>query len=166
MKWIVLLTFFVTGCASMGGPGSIKTYDSKADGIKHYSVEPGWVGPFKVGLHKTSDMPTEDVYLDVATRSNAPDPTNGLTINIDGDKKTFSSVDMISDIDQYSFFHKRYKIDMATLRRMVSGKSVWIKVSHVGQTYSEGEFSKTGFTTAKDGFMKFLAELDKPIASK
>lgn len=165
MKWIVLFSLMLTACASM--PGGVKQYESKTDGAKHLYMEPGWVGSdMKVGLHYTSAMPNE-IQMEVAVRLKAVNPQNGLTINIDGQKSTFSSIDTISDVDQYHFFHKRFIVSREYLGKMLAGKSVWMRVNHVGQTYSEGEFSKSGMSTANDGFKKFLIELDKTtVASK
>lgn len=147
----------MVACASM--PGAVKLYESKTDDIKHLEMEPGWVGPIKVGLHKTNK--SDVVYLDVYVRGATVATKDGLTINIDGQKQTFSSVDDLSDLDQNSFFHKRFVVKPDLVKRMVDGKSVWIKANHNGQTYEEGDFSKGGPTTARDGFIKFLSELDK-----
>jgi hypothetical protein len=157
---LVLLALTLVGCANM--PGAVKQYESKTDGAKHIYMEPGWVGSkMKVGLHRTSDMPKGEVNMIVAVYLNAPDPKNGLTINIDGEKTTFSAIDQLSDVDENHFFHKRYTVKEDFLRKMVAGKSVWMRVNHIGQTYSEGEFSRTGISTGKDGFVKFLNEVSK-----
>lgn len=160
MKWLILALLTLTGCATM--PGGVTQYESKAEGIKHLYMEPGWVGAgIKLGLHRTTEMPKDEVYFVVLTKLKAAQVKDGLIVNIDGEKTTFSAVDQISDIAEHGFLEKRFKVSSEFIKKMVAGKSVWVRVNHIGNSYYEGEFSKSGYTTAKDGFVKYLTELEK-----
>lgn len=158
---VVVLFTLLTSCITL--PAQITTYESKTDNEKHVQMEPAFlVGSWtiKLALHKVSSMPEDSVTLTVLLNTHAPATKDGLVINIDGKKSTFSSIDDISDIDQHGFFRKRYLMKMSYIREMVAGKSVWMKISTVGQTYAEGEFSKDQASTAKRGFINFLAQID------
>lgn len=159
--WFILTIFWLTGCMTM--PADVKTYESKTDNTKHIQMEPGWLSgsmTTRLGLHRTSVMPPDDVIIVVAVKEAAAATKDGLTINVDGEKSTYSAIDDLSDIDEHGFFHKRFPVKLDLVKKMVAGKAVWVKIWHVGQTYSEGEFSKDDSMSAKRGFIKFLAAME------
>jgi hypothetical protein len=161
---LILMCILLTGCASM--PGYVSTYESKTDGTKHIDVAPGFIkmgftSDIKLGLSWSSEMKPGDIFLVTATTSPV-DPRNGLTINIDGVKATYSAIDTFSDLEQ-GFFRKRFPLKLELIRAMVAGKTVYIKVSYIGQTYGEGEFSFEQISYAKNAFKDFLTEYDKTV---
>jgi hypothetical protein len=140
-------------------PGGVTNYEGKTDGVSHMELEPGWLNfTTKLGLHKSSTMPKDEATLIVAVKGATASTKDGVTINVDGKKTVLSAIDDLSDMDSNGFFRKRYPIKVALIREMVNGKSVWVKINHTGQTYSEGEFSKGGSMSAKTGFTEFLAK--------
>lgn len=174
MKTNVLSLFIISltlsGCAtpaSMGVamPGEIKIYESKTDGTKHLEMEPGVIGDdygaIKLGLHKSSDTPKDEAILIVATYMSAVDHKKGITINIDGERTSFTAIDALSNRGPYNYLYKRFPVKLSYIKKMIEGNQVWVKVSLISKTYTEGEFSKPGKMTAKPGFSKFLAEADR-----
>lgn len=164
-KLILIGMMGLTGCATLfpGMPGEVATYESKTDNSKQVSMKPGFLPGYsgiKLGLFKTSNMKPDEVYIEVATSGDIPATKDGLTINIDGTKTVYSSIDTLTDIGSDHYFVKRYPATMDLVRQMVAGKSVWVKVNYNGQSMSEGEFSIDQMSSAKRGFTKFLVEVD------
>jgi hypothetical protein len=160
MRLFLLGFLFLTGCITM--PSEVRTYESKADNTRHVDLEPGWLAKtmdLKMGLHRSSDMAPGTVTMVVMVRGNAVNTRDGLVINIDGKRTVLSAMDDLSDFNE-GFFRKRFEVKMDLVRQMVAGKSVWVRVNHVGQTYEEGEFSQDNVGGAKRGFIKFLAQSD------
>lgn len=167
MKYALLAIAALTlsSCATM--PGGVRVEESKVDGTREISLEPGWLynSQIKVGLHQNTKMKPDEVLMEIQLSSaEGIEQKDSLVINIDGDIKKFSAADSKTHFTTYAdnvWSSRRYMVDVAFVKKMLEGKSVWMKVNTRGPVYIEGEFSKGGFTTAKDGFPKFLAELEK-----
>lgn len=157
---LLLITSFLTACASM--PGEVTTLESKVEGTTETSVNPGWLPDslIKLGAVKDSKMKANEALLIVDTKVDTIQTKDGLVINIDGQKTTFSSIDRLSDFKD-GFFRKRFLVTTDYLKKMVDGKSVWVRINGNGQNAVEGEFSKDGMTTARPGFKKFLTAIGK-----
>jgi hypothetical protein len=157
---ILLLIFglALTGCISM--PGDLTTTESKVEGSTEVAVIPGWLpnSLIKLGVYHDSKMKPDQAVLEVQTSIDTIQSKEGLVINIDGEKTTLSSFDTLSDLNQ-GFFTKRFLVKLDLMKKMVDGKSVWVRVNGNGQNAIEGEFSRDGTTTARPGFRKFLAAL-------
>lgn len=146
-------------------PGGLHYTESKVDGIKELSVDPGWLYNVwvKMGLHKNSKMQKDEAILSVCIYSDTIGLNESLTISIDKENTSFKSIDTTSlietDSNHRSCFKKRYYVKLSYIQKMVSGKNVWVKVTTNNGTYVEGEFTD-GMTTAKRGFTKFLSQVD------
>lgn len=153
---------FVISCASM--PGDVSYSESKTDGVKELSVDPGWLkGAYvKLGVYKTSKMDKDKATI-VVLSNNTIGFDDSLLINIDGEKTAFKSFDKISlmekDIADKIWFKKRYDVNLSFLQKMLSGKDVWIKLTGQNGTYAEGEF-KDEPMSARRGVAKFLLQVN------
>lgn len=160
--YIIGITCLLTlGCVPSGTtlPGEIKFYKSKTDNIAHVEAEPGWVDlKFRMGLHWTSSLSGNTVILTLLTKNTV----DSLTINIDGIVYNISPIDKLSDVNQYNEFAKRFLVKTKMIRDMVVAKEVWVKVSFIGQSYVEGDFTKDVPYNAKSGFVKFIKKIDEP----
>jgi hypothetical protein len=141
-------------------PGGLSTTESKVEGTTEISVIPGWIpgSDMKLGVYRNNKMNKDEAVLVVQTKLMTVQSKDGLSISIDGVKSNFSSEDQLSDLSE-GYFSKRFTVKIDYIRRMVSGKSVWVRVNGNGSTYAEGEFSREGYTTAKPGFKKFLEKI-------
>jgi hypothetical protein len=163
MKKLLLLSLLVSACGSIPSPGDVAFYESKVDNKKTLDMLPGWIyaTEMKLSLLKTNDMPKESVILYVETKLQTIAEKDSLIINIDGNKQTFSSRDKLSEPIGDGYFRKSFVMKTDYVKKMVAGKSVWIRVLGNGSTYMEGEFSKEVPTTAVVGFKSFISQLDK-----
>ena len=150
----------ITACGTM--PGGVSKDVSNTDGTSTVSVEPGFLsdGLIKVGVFRSSKMDPNQAVLKVMLKGMAIGLNKSLKINIDGQTREFESLDIIAPLDAttHQFFVKRYAVDMDYVRKMVEGKSVWIKVTTIDGKYMEGEFSKDNPSAARPGFRDFLAQ--------
>lgn len=159
---IAMLSAFLVSCVSM--PGDVSYTESKTDGTKQISVDPGWLKDayIRLGVYKTSKMDKDSAVI-IVYSDNTIGFDDSLFINVDGEKTAFKSLDKISlletDATNKRWFKKRYDVKLKLLQKMISGKNVWVKLSSQNGNYVEGEFSD-GPTTARRGFAKFLAQID------
>lgn len=167
MKHLLLMfaLLALSSCATM--PGGVRVSESKVDGAQEVSLEPGWLynSQIKVGLHHSSKMKPNEVLMEIQLSSaEGIESKDSLVVNIDGEIRKFSAADSKTNFQTYAdnvWSSRQYLVDVDYVKKMLAGKSVWMKVNTRGPVYLEGEFSKGGFTTAKDGFPKFLAEVEK-----
>lgn len=162
--FIILATMFTSGCLMAGMPGDLTVAESKVEGTKELSVSPGWLPGswIKMGVYRNTKMLPDEAILVLEVQSMTIMSKDGLTINIDGEKTNFSSIDALSDMHQ-GFFSKRFPVKLDYLKKIVAGKSVWVRINGNGSQYSEGEFSKDGLTTARPGFKKFLEKYNEGV---
>jgi hypothetical protein len=168
MRGLLLIALVsLIGCASMGPytPGELKIYQSETDNVTHIEVKPGWVSnhKFALGLHQTSAMKPKEVYLITSTDS---ETVQKVTINVDGKTTELRPIDRLSDMDEYRRFQKRFITTTDLIKSMVEGKRVLVKLDHTGQTYSEGEFTSNVSYSAKEGFTKFLNQIQQRSLSQ
>lgn len=175
MKKVIISIIPVIFSSCMTLPGDISVQESKTSGVKTLVAEPAWVkenymsaSGFKLGLNKSSNMPKDDVYLNIVMPYiENIDSKNGVTINIDGEKLYLSSPDLLTghSVDSSAGYvtsesTKSFKVSVSLIKRMVEGKRVWISVS-MGKTYQEAEFSRDEALGAKRSFVKFLSNVNK-----
>ena len=164
----VLLSIVLTGCL-MPMPGDTSTTVSKFDNTKQVSVEPGLIyngmlsSSIKLGAHWNSKMGDEAV-LHVIYQF--VDSINGISFNIDGEIVSLTPIDALTSFEPgyYSGYYssgatsaQRFNVKLEFLQRLVSAKKVMVKVD-LSKTFAEGEL-RDGFTMAKPGFVKFLAQV-------
>src|ERR1044072_7426018 len=94
---ITIVTLVLSGCATMSGsmPGDLTTSESKVEGSSEVSVIPGWLAgsDMKLGIYRNTSMESGTAILVVQTKGLTASSREGLTVNIDGEKTTFSAID-------------------------------------------------------------------------
>lgn len=169
-KLVFLFVLLFSGCAAMT-PGGISVKKSDFDGSTEVVMTPAYVckeGTFgscmiKLGLHRTSRMPADDVVMTVMIGSlehfSADD---GVQFNIDGEIVTLSSPDRevkfevnsnTAYIDTWAY--RTYIVKKDFIKKLLDGTRVAMKVS-TNKGYYEGVFSSDKPTTAKGPFGDFL----------
>jgi hypothetical protein len=94
---------------------------------------------------------------------------NSLHFNIDGEIKSFKSIDQLTSIDYESGVYsttyvsgqnissKRYVISKAFIRKILNSSSVKIKLD-LTKSYVEGVFTDTTSSSAYGAFKEFIAK--------
>lgn len=115
-------------------------------------------------LFKNSKMPKDSVVLEARVMGlHTFADGESLLFNIDGDIIGLESIDAVPDwevnygeyigniyVPGYDFSSKRYVITKGLIKKLIDGRSVWVKI-RLSKTYVEGEFSRN---EAKDADMK------------
>ena len=160
----------MSGLAGVEWPGNIKENVSKFDNSTELTMEPAWVrdeskgimdttNAFKLGLFKSSKMQSDDVIMTVIIDgAHAFSQNTSLQINIDGEITSLVSIDTLTEFEHIGYINiessKRYLVKKDLIKKMIDGKSVWIKISLL-KTYLEGNFSTDNMTSARPAFKKF-----------
>lgn len=174
----LLALHLLTGC--VGTPGHVSKTKSTFDNSTEIRVEPAWVidgmnGGFKLGLHYNSAMPASNVVMTAVVKG-AESIADGesLKFNINGVITSLTSIDQTTDI-QYnpglynsvaaipgsSWSSKRYRADIAFIRRLVESETVTARLE-LSRGYAEGKFSTDAPTTARPAFRRFLKVMENP----
>ena len=173
---IFILLVFISGCASMGMPGSITETVSQFDNTKEITMEPAWLyggsGAIKIGLYKKSKMETDSVVMTAVVRgTHIFDDKGLLQFNIDGEIVVLESFDNSTIIETvpgmytsvYSFpayneSSKRFLISKDFIFKLLGAEKVWVKVE-MQRDYVDGEFSKDYPSLARPAFRKFYEKI-------
>lgn len=165
-----------SSCATM--PGDLKVHESKSEGTKMLSAEPGWLFsienqlfapcPMKLGFSKSIKPNSETVVITATMNLTIQiESKEGLLLNIDGEKHRLSSPDAFTDFNVevvsntvYKESRKRFPTNLEIIRKMNNAKLVMVRLEH-GDKFSECQMTD-GSMSAKRGLARFLNEIDKP----
>ena len=176
---IFSLFLVFTNCASSNMPGAVSVSESEFDGTKSVYMKSGDIygssGNIRIGLFRSESMPNREVMMTVTIRGLEDFPRNepSLFFNVDGTIDSLTTVSKSTDYETSEVFANEfayispenwssanYIVSTGYIKRLIYSGSVKIRVA-TNESYHEGNFSKGGWSTAKDGFKDFLQKLQE-----
>lgn len=169
LTFLALSLISLSGCATLvpNMPGNVSVNESKFDGRKEITSNPGWCttgmsGSLQIGLFKSSSMKPDEVYLvGQVIKIDNIEAKDSLAINIDGEITKFSSTDERTAIALGDQPHssRMYLTDMSFVRKFMAGKNVQARITLFNNKYVDGDCSLDQISHAKWGFKNFMEKL-------
>jgi hypothetical protein len=181
---VAITTLALSGCAglsqslqSAAGVGSIKSSVSGFDGKTEISMENAWVanegggGIVQIGMafRWNSASPNKVGIIVQVTSLNDFSNISSATLNLDDAIEQLEPVEALTTHEwipaaSMKSSDKMFIADLSLVRRMLTAKSLKIKVSS-GRDYRVGDLRKDSFgnIVVKDKLPEFVAEIDKAI---
>jgi hypothetical protein len=165
----VLGLLFLTGCALLPTtPGTIKLHESKVDGAKELSMDPGICAEqfIKIGFLKTTRMKPDEVVLKL-TLDGVHGIANGesLIFNIDGQTITLKTEQAFTEFGEnmggYATSNKNYKTNIEFLNKLNSAKVAHLQILLSNGKYLETDYNNTTSWGSKTALPKFLSQIDQ-----